>query len=227
MCDVHEVPLRTSRLSVERLLCGAIRNPAWLGEVRASMFPAMLCTDLTRMQRLIRALELRCSLPKDVRDRARVLRDLALLAGTRFEGGSLIDWSVALEEDAARKLYWGDTRGRALNPSAVREPRGTLEVRQLAMRVATLILRRLFEKPAFERPEDVAIGAALNLLQSQSELAQACDRMLRTWSDGYQALWALAFELPGRGGAGYFARRYRVQLPESSVGDATTAEATS
>jgi hypothetical protein len=78
------------------------------------------------------------------------------------------------------------------------------------------MLRRLFEKPALVRPEDVGIGAALNLLQPQSALTQACEQMLRTWTNAYQALCELAFGWPGQGGAEYFTRRYRVQLRESS-----------
>ncbi len=225
MCDLHEVRLRVSRLPVERLLCGTVRHPDWFGEVRAPLFPAALCTELTRMQRLIRARELGCPLPPEVRERAQVLRDVAILAGTAFEEGSLIDWSVSLEPDLTRKLHWSDPRGHVVAPPEVREPRGTLEVRQLALRVATLLLRRMFEIRGFAQSEDVAIWARLNLLPRRSDLSMACGRMVRTWPDGYRALWELAFGWPGRGGACHFARRYGSQLPETSGGHAAPAEA--
>jgi hypothetical protein len=52
MCDVHEVRLRPSRLSVVRLLCGAVRHPGWLGELRA---PYVLIWKIQSNKRLYRS----------------------------------------------------------------------------------------------------------------------------------------------------------------------------
>jgi hypothetical protein len=209
VCEQHQARLRTSRLPLERLLYRGDRNPRWVRDLYEAMFPQSLCTSLVHVQRLAQAAEQGGILSDEVRDRARVLRDLALFAGAQFGDGSLVEWSVDLERGGDRKLYWCDARGRALKNSVVREPRASLEVRQLALRLAMLIVGRLFDAPASTRPEDLAIWAGLNLMERQCDRAEACDRMLRSWPDGYQALWELAFGWPGQGGSVQFKRRFR------------------
>jgi hypothetical protein len=49
-------------------------------------------------------------------------------------------------------------------------PVGDVELRQLALRLAMLMIRRLFERLAYARLEEVAIWARLNLLPPQSDL---------------------------------------------------------
>jgi TniQ len=208
LCEVHEIPLRASRLSVERLLCAGLHDPAWLGETRISMWPAQLRAGLLRAQRVIRAHALHGPIPADAADRVRVLTDLSLLVGTAFGGASLIDQSVDLEGDASPKLSRRDAPSAAFCSADVYERRGTLEVRQRALRLAVVILHRFVDAAISARAEDVAILATLNLLQPGSQLASECDRMVRSWPAQYRASWELAFGWPGQGGAGYFTRRY-------------------
>jgi hypothetical protein len=151
---------------------------------------------MTRAQRLLRALGKGDALSAQSQERARVLQDLMILAGTRFAGGSLIEWSLAAPGSHQSKLYWCDEHGCAL--SDVQEPRGSLVVRRHALRLATLMMQQMEGEPAFSRREDMAIWALLRWVAPQVDLAWALNEKRRGWSAQTQALWSRAFAWPNQ-----------------------------
>jgi hypothetical protein len=197
VCEVHQLLLRETACPIEALLAGSQRaEPRWIQAGPAGTFPASLCESMTHTQRLLRALGKGDALPAPSQERARVLQDLTILAGTRFDGGSLIEWSLAAPGSHQSKLYWCDESGCAL--SDVPEPRGSLVVRRHALRLATLIMQQMEGARAFTRKQDIALWALLRWVEPQVDLAWAINDKRRGWSAHYQGLWHCAFAWPDR-----------------------------
>jgi TniQ len=127
--------------------------------------------------------------------RARVLRDLALLAGTRFAGGSLVEWTLPALRGPInpRRLYWSDAQGRALPAERVAVPTGSLVLRQHALRVAWILWLRAYGCTQFEEPRDVLMVAVVALADPEVDLSAAVANMIRRWPAGVQARWSAEY----------------------------------
>jgi len=123
--------------------------------------------------------------------RARQLRDLTLLAGTRFAGGSLVEWTLPAHRGpgSPRPFYWCDAVGHALPLDRVDHPAGSLILRQHALRVATLLWLRAYGWPYFEEWLDAPALAAVALADSDTDLAMAVAERVREWPPEFQARW--------------------------------------
>lgn len=93
MCEIHQVPLRETPHALERLLCGSL-VPKW-DPIEEAAFVGPLCIEMTQAQKLLRVFVANGALCDADRERARVLRDLVMIAGTdsASECGSLVQWS--------------------------------------------------------------------------------------------------------------------------------------
>jgi hypothetical protein len=199
MCEVHRIPLRESHLPAEELLCGpAADGPQWREERPEGCFPEALSVEVTRSQIQVRAFEAPGSQPTESGERAKVLRDLALIAGTRFPGESLVAWSLWGQGVAHRRLYWRDGRDPALTDSASAEPCGTLDVRRHALRIATLLVLQMEGVRLMTRQEDISIWAMLNVVSVRTEFAWALNQLRRGWSQAYRERWSATFAWPDR-----------------------------
>jgi len=128
-----------------------------------------LSEQVTRAQVQVRALEARDALLNQDGERAQVLRDLAPIAGTRFPGESLVEWSLWRQGISRRRLYWRDGRDPALTVSASAEPCGTLEVRRHALRIATLLVSQMEGQRLFVRQGDLSIWSLLTVVSARTE----------------------------------------------------------
>lgn len=197
MCDIHCVPLRESNRPAEVLLCGRINEgPDWCEERPPGCFPKALSVEVARAQKQVRALEAKEALPPEILERATVLRDLALVAGTRFPGESLVEWSLTGPGVSRRKLHWRDGRDPMLTECACAEPCGPLEVRQHALRLATLFVLEMEGVRCMERQEDLIIAGMLTLIHVETNLAWAINAARRTWSAKYKEGWAVTCQWP-------------------------------
>jgi hypothetical protein len=127
--------------------------------------------------------------------RARVLRDLALLAGTRFAGGSLVEWTLPARRGPInpRRLYWSDAEGRAVPAERVAAPAGSLILRQHAIRVAWILWLRAHGYRQFEELRDVPVVAVVAFADPDVDLSKAVVDMVRRWPAGVQARWSAEY----------------------------------
>ena len=199
MCEIHEVPLRETAHSLERLLCGSV-VPKW-DPIEAAAFLGPMCIEMTQAQKLLRIFVANGVLSDADRDRARVLRDLLLIAGmdSASTSGALVQWSSRSThargppQKRAKFLCWRDSQGRPLADEQVRQPNGTLNTRRYALRVATLLMMTMEGRSRLQREEDISILGLLLFMSIKSDLAWNCNLARRSWSEVYQTLWAATF----------------------------------
>ncbi len=196
MCEMHQTPLLQSPVSLEKLLCSSPPvNPKWLA-VEVAACPLSLCIDMTCAQRLIRAVNKKRPQSDADQLRGRILKELLLLAGTEFHGGSLANWSFGTNRNRGltrnRSLCWRDIRG---NPrkDEVKIPAGNLATWRHSLRIATLLLLAMDERPEFRRQDDVAVCARLLYAGPETNFAWAFNRVRRQWPDEYRSRWVRAF----------------------------------
>lgn len=199
MCEIHRIPLCESHLPAEELLCGAADDgPQWLEERAEGCFPTALSVEVTRAQAQVRAFESHSALPTQSAERAQVLKDLALLAGTRFPGDSLVEWSLRRQGIGRCRLYWRDGRDLASIEAASAQPCGTLKVRRHALRIATLLVLQIEGVRMMQRQEDISIWALLTVVAASTQFAWALNALRRSWSSAYRERWSATFSWPDR-----------------------------
>jgi hypothetical protein len=129
-------------------------------------------------------------------DRARVLRDLALIAGTRFAGGSLVELALPNQGGLIhpRRIYWCDNAGRTTPSEEVTGPTGPLSLRQQALRVAWLLWLRAYGWPHFEETPDVAMLAVVTWAASDIDVSRAIRTHVERWPAAVQVRWRAAYD---------------------------------
>ena len=194
MCELHRIPLCESRLPAEELLCGTSdEDPQWREKDPKGCFPQALSVEVTRAQAQVRAFEAHDARSTESAERAQVLRDLALMAGTRFPGDSLVEWSLRRQGIGRCRLYWHDGRDPASTEAASANPCGTLKVRRHALRIATLLVLQTEGVRMMKRQEDISIWAMLTVVNASTEFAWALNALRRSWSTAYRDRWSATF----------------------------------
>jgi hypothetical protein len=129
-------------------------------------------------------------------ERARVLRDLALVAGTRFAGGSLVELSLPIPHGLTnpRRICWCDNAGRPTPPEEVTGPTGPLLLRQQALRVAWLLWLRAYGWLYFEESRDLAMLAIVTWATPDTDVSRAIRARVQRWPTAAQARWEAAYE---------------------------------
>jgi len=218
LCETHQTPLFESRLPIEVLLSGYARDPEWREDGPDGFFPGHVCLELLRSQQLLRALASDREESPEASDRARVLRDLALLVGMPWRRGSLIQWSLA-GPGVWRKRYGWETETLDITVTA---PRGATVVRRHALRLATLLMLRMDGPVHGMRSEDQSVLVLLQHIGPQTDLAWACNQLRRTWSPWHRGRWSAAFEWPETRDPVYFAQQ--VWVPGTPLNAAQEAK---
>ena len=133
-------------------------------------------------------------------DRARVLLDLALLAGTRFVGGSLVEWTLPSRHGLVnpRTVHWCDSAGRAIPAEEVAAPSGLLTLRQHALRVAWLLWLRAYGWPCFEEAGDIPMLAVVTLADPSTDVSRAICARVERWPAAVQERWRAAYHVGWR-----------------------------
>jgi hypothetical protein len=147
---------------------------------------------------MMRAFEANDALLSESVERAQVLRDLALLAGTRFPGESLVEWSLHRQGIGRCRLYWRDGRDPASTDTASAQPCGTLKVRRHALRIATLLVLQMEGVRMMARQEDISIWAMLTMVSATTQFAWALNALRRSWSSSHRERWSATFTWPDR-----------------------------
>jgi hypothetical protein len=131
-------------------------------------------------------------------DRARVLRDLALIAGTRFSGGSLVELALPSLGGLTNpgRIYWCDNAGRVVSPDEVSTPAGPLTLRQQALRVAWILWLRAYGWPYFEEARDIAMLAIVTWAASDIDVSRAISARVEQWPAAVQVRWRAAYDEP-------------------------------
>jgi len=129
-------------------------------------------------------------------DRARVLRDLALLAGTRFSGGSLVELTLPIRRGPSnsRRFCWCDRLGRAIPAGEVTAPTGPLTLRQHALRVAWILWLRAYGWRYFEEARDIAMLAIVTWAASDVDVSQEISARVERWPASVRQRWRAAYE---------------------------------
>jgi len=151
---------------------------------------------MTNAQSLIRRLVMQEELSPSDCDRAQVLKDLYIVAGTKFAGNSLAEFSRGPFHGRAIELCWRNERAQAIMHEEIRTPTGTLLTRRHALRVAAMLMVVIDGFRQVERHEDLVIRSILFDVSPHSELFWVLSQARRRWSEHYRKGWETAFAWP-------------------------------